>query len=91
MSRTNKKMSKQDFPATQPAKMPNWATSIFSTEEAMELTRALEETPLPQSTKPSRDLILINKPKILPTPIATNNKAAVAYKIRSHPLIQTPV
>ena len=48
MSRTNKKMSKQDFPATQPAKMPDWATSIFSTEEAMELTRALEETPLPQ-------------------------------------------
>ena len=32
----------------QPAKMPDWASSLFPSEEAMELTRALEETPLPQ-------------------------------------------
>ena len=53
MSRTNKKTSKLDFLATQPAKMPDWATSLFSTEEAMELTRALEETPLPQRVNKS--------------------------------------
>ena len=61
MSRTNKKMSKQDFPATQPAKMPDWATSIFSTEEAMELTRALEETPLPQRVNKTIKRSSINK------------------------------
>ena len=53
MSRTNKKTSKLDFSATQPAKMPDWATSLFSTEEAIELTRALEETPLPQRVNKS--------------------------------------
>ena len=61
MSRTNKKMSKQDFLATQPAKMPDWATSIFSTEEAMELTRALEETPLPQRVNKTIKRSSINK------------------------------
>ena len=60
MSRTNKKISK-DFPATQPAKMPDWATSLFSTEEAMELTKALEETPLPQRVNKSIKRSNINK------------------------------
>ena len=61
MSRTNKKISKQDFPATQPAKIP---TSLFSAEEAMELTRALDETPLPQRVNKTNKRSCINKQTI---------------------------
>ena len=44
-----------------PAKMPNWATSLFSAEEAMELTRTFDETPLPQRVNKTIKRSSINK------------------------------
>ena len=41
--------------------MPDWASSLFSSEEVMELTRALEETPLPQRVNKTIKRPSINK------------------------------
>ena len=54
-------MSKHDFPAAQAAKMPDWATSLFLAEEAMELTRTLDKTPLPQRVNKTIKRSNINK------------------------------
>ena len=70
MSRTNKKVPKPDFPATQPAKMPDWATSLSSAEEAIELTRSLDETPLPQRINKTN-----RRPSITKQTINTNTNA----------------
>ena len=70
MSRTNKKVPKPDFPAAQPAKMPDWATSLFSAEEAIELIRSLDETPLPQRINKTN-----RRPSITKQTINTNTKA----------------
>ena len=61
MSRTHKRLSKSDFPATQPARMSEWATGIFFNAEAMKLTRTLDEAPFPQRTNKVNKRQNINK------------------------------